>query len=942
MTTRVEPRALRERGRELELLAGAIEAVRLGSGRLLVIEGPAGIGKTSLLAAACDQGRSAGMRVLRARGSELEGDFSFGVVRQLLEPVLYAAADAERERCFEGAAALARPLFEQELALERPREEEVGFRRRHGLFWLIANMAREGPLVVALDDAQWFDDQSAGFVGHLATRLEHLPVLLVVASRPHEGGLSALLADPSACVLRPGRLSRDALHAWVSEELGATADGAFVAACDHATGGNPFLIGELLREVRSDAIQPSASAVADLRSVSPQGVARSVLQRLAALVPEATALARAATVLGEAELALVAALADVKPDPALEAAAALTRAGVLAPSRRVHFVHPLVRTVLYDELPAAERAVWHARAALVLRDAGAAAEQIAAQLVLAARIGEPWATEALIAAATEASFQGTPEIAARFLQRTLVEVDDDAARFEVLLALGRAEVATGQRGALDRMRDAMAVALTPDQKARAAIKLARVLRYAGGGAEAVKLLQDAQRDLGDEQPGKLSVVIEHELLAASTVSYDARRRLAGQPQRWWAAVQHPPRTSFDRFVYAAQAVEAANQGRPVQDVCDLALASVGVDPGDDHLGRHVRMLAIYSLLLVDRFDRADSMLGDLADAARSRGGAEMLANVSAQRALLASRRGAVLAVQDHAVEALRLVAGVGAPPAFLLTAVGALLLVAVERDEAPHPLAADVRDDGDSLFGRHLRHARATLRIAQGQLEEGVQELLDVGERERAIGWTGPVQFAWRSQAALALETLGEHDHATRLADEELALARATGAARAIGIALHATALLNDGQARRERLEEAVTVFDGSGADLEQARALVDLGTNMRQAHQPAPARQPLRMGYEIATRCGATKLRDRARSELLAAGGRPRRAFLTGPEALTPSELRVARLAAQNLINRDIAQTLFITEKTVESHLGRTYAKLGLTSRRELADALAGDRAQT
>ncbi len=348
------------------------------------MEGPAGIGKTSLLTAARDLARRAGMRVLTARGTELERDFAFGIVRQLVEPVLYMADDADQERWFAGAAGLARPLFEAESALERPPEEEkVRFRRRHGLYWLLANLAREDPLLVAVDDAQWADEPSLGFLRHLATRLEHLPVLLLVASRPEPGALGGLLVDPAARVLRPAPLSRQAVGGWVSDELGQPANAEFVAACQRATGGNPFLVSELLREVRAEGLAPNADGVEQLRGLSPRGVATSVLLRLAGLFPAAGALARCAAVLGEAELPVLAAFAGLDREAAVEASAALCRAGVFDRAEPVRFVHPVVRTVLYEDMAPAERALAHARAARHLHDAGAGHSQVAAQLVLA-------------------------------------------------------------------------------------------------------------------------------------------------------------------------------------------------------------------------------------------------------------------------------------------------------------------------------------------------------------------------------------------------------------------------------------------------------------------------------------------------------------------------------------------------------------------------------
>jgi hypothetical protein len=469
---------LRERAAELEAIDRAVQDARAGRGVLLAVEGPAGIGKTSLLAAARERAARSGSRVLSARGSELERDFAGGVVRQLFEPVLYAADDAERERWFAGAAALAQPFFDADLGTDRAgHEEEVRFRRRHGLYWLVANLAREGPVVVAVDDAQWADEPSLGFIAHLATRVEHLPVLLLVGCRPHAEGVSGVLVQPGARVLRPAALSHEAVGRWVRETIGQPTDAAFVDACHRATGGNPFLVGELLHEVQAEALDPDSAGVERLRELSPRGVATSVLLRLAGLPASAAALARAAAVLGEAELAQLAALAEIDSHEAVRAAGALSRAGVLAGAEPVRFVHPVVRTVLYEDIPAPERALAHARAARLLHASGAAAQRIAAQLVLAGPMGEPWALEALRAAAAEATLRGGPEVAARLLERALAEPGDEE-RFELMLALGRAEVLAGRPGAEARLRAAVALARTPADYARATVKLGRVLRFA--------------------------------------------------------------------------------------------------------------------------------------------------------------------------------------------------------------------------------------------------------------------------------------------------------------------------------------------------------------------------------------------------------------------------------------------------------------------------------
>jgi DNA-binding CsgD family transcriptional regulator len=203
-------------------------------------------------------------------------------------------------------------------------------------------------------------------------------------------------------------------------------------------------------------------------------------------------------------------------------------------------------------------------------------------------------------------------------------------------------------------------------------------------------------------------------------------------------------------------------------------------------------------------------------------------------------------------------------------------------------------------------------------------------------GLLNPGAFGWRSSAALALAALGDDAKAHALASEEVERARRWGTPRAIGVALRAAGLVEGEEAGLGLLREAVATLERSEARLEHARALTDLGAALRRRGRRSEARDPLSRGLEIARECGADALVHRAHTELWATGARPRTPVRTGLEALTPSERRVAELAAGGLSNPRIAQSLFVTVKTVEGHLRRTYAKLGIASRTELPAALA------
>jgi DNA-binding CsgD family transcriptional regulator len=232
---------------------------------------------------------------------------------------------------------------------------------------------------------------------------------------------------------------------------------------------------------------------------------------------------------------------------------------------------------------------------------------------------------------------------------------------------------------------------------------------------------------------------------------------------------------------------------------------------------------------------------------------------------------------------------------------------------------------------------RGLVAFHAGSPEQALTDLRAAGDRARSLGIENPAFAPWRSEAALALHRLGRAQEARELAHEELELSQQWGTARTIGISLRALGLVEGGRTGERLLREAVDVLAHSPARLEYARALVDLGAALRRGNSRSEARQLLRQGVELAHRCGASALVKRANEELAATGAHARTILLTGLDALTASERRVAHMAAEDLSNKEIAQALFVTVKTVEQHLSRVYRKLDISSRRQLGEALGG-----
>jgi AAA ATPase domain len=299
--------ALLERESELEALRRAVADAREGAGRVVLVEGPAGVGKSRLLASARTSARDAGLQVLEARGAVLERDFAFGVARQLFEQTVLVATDAERQTLFAGAAGLAERLVGAGGPGFAPRDGDAEFGALHGLYWLTANLADRAPFLLSVDDAHWADASSLRFLGYVSRRLEGLPVLLVAAGRPSDpegtGLWRELADDPGAGVLRPHPLTEAGAAAVVRGRLGEDAAEEFCRACHRATGGNPLFLRELVAALSEAEVAPTREAAGTVSEVGPTAVGRFVLRRLERLGPSATSLACAVAVLGgEAEI----------------------------------------------------------------------------------------------------------------------------------------------------------------------------------------------------------------------------------------------------------------------------------------------------------------------------------------------------------------------------------------------------------------------------------------------------------------------------------------------------------------------------------------------------------------------------------------------------------------------------------------------------------------
>jgi DNA-binding CsgD family transcriptional regulator len=934
-------RWLLERDRELERIDLLLEGCVAGEGGVLVVEGPAGIGKTALLESAGGRAREAGVRVLGARAGELEREFAHAVVRQLFEPSLAAAGVGERAALLAGAAGLAEPVVMPGPAPAEGSASDQAFPVIHGLYWLTANLAGRGPVLLVVDDAHWCDRPSLRFLLYLARRLEGLPVAIVLAARMREPGgevqlLDQIAAEPVTGVLAPGALSVCAVGELVWATLGSP-DERFVLACHDAAGGNPFLTRELLGALERDRISPTAAAAGQLTELGPHTVRRAIVLRLARLPDSSGRMAQAVAVLGTgAQLRHAASLAGLDERSASAAVDTLVAVEILKPQLPLEFVHPVVRAAVYDDFAPAARSLAHTRAARLLAADDADPEQVAAQLLACEPVREPWVVEHLRAVSQTALAQGAPETARVYLERALAETRGSPDRSSVLLELGRAEALTRDPLALAHLQEALALSDEPGLRARIADQLFGLLLFAGQWDLALEMVDSALHELAGRET---DAVTRLETMRAAMAGVDPRlvelvdrdhTRLKALARQGGAAARP---LSVLLGVLAAWRIDEIDQ--------TAGLVERGLDGGRllrDEGAEAWLPQALTALIAVDQLDRAQGLADEILTDGSRRGSVFGVSAGSSFRGWVHAQRGALREAEADLRVGFGLAVEHGmmfALPSIFRHAIDVMperpgladIAALVEQAELPPSFEATAQ-------GAQLLDVRSRLRLVRGEVPGAIADLRRCGEILDATHLTNPIMSSWRSTLALALR-LTAPDEAAELIADELALARATGLPRPLGVAWRAAGLLAAGESGIELLRDAVSTLRRSPSLLEQARALTDLGGALRRVGRRAEAREPLREGLQLARRCGAERLVERAERELRLAGAKPRRLAFSGAESLTASERRVAEMASSGLSNQQVAEALFVTSKTVENHLGRVYQKLGIHSRDAITDAL-------
>lgn len=879
---------LLERGEELATVTAALERAAGGDGAVIVIEGPPGIGKTALLEAARGEALDSGFRLLTARAGEHEREFSWGVVRQLFDPVLAAATDEELAALWRGPAEAARPLFQ---ATGLGPEHDSSFAVSHGLFWLAANIADERPVLLVVDDLHWCDGSSLSFLDYCARRLDGLPLAVLGTLRPREPGadhalLDAFCTNPSAVLVRPQPLSEAGSAAFLEAQLDELPGPGVAAASHRATGGNPLLPSELARTLRSRDPQDDP---ADVIASGGPAVARTVAIRMRNASADARRLVQAAAVLGD-EWPLATAVAIAELDAAADAAARqLVGIDVLKPGASMSFVHPVVRAAIYEDIGPLERSRLHARTAEILEAGGAPLERVAGHLVHVHPAGDPAAFAKLRDASRSALASGDMGAAVTLLRRALAEPPPPEQRTGVLAALGFAAAMRDAPAAIGYLTEAFDGAEDPRVRAAIAELLIRSLQFMEEPRRAVDIGSRVLGELGPEHD------VERRRLEAALIELDLMRR-AGLG---WVRDRIQGAASIEPADYAACAQISLAVGarmRALEITADETVAEVGRALAGGRLlheaqGSIAQVIPAIALAVADRPGHGISVCDDALRASERTGSALGYVANRIFRAWCHDRAGNVEEVAADAEEAVRAGTAYGTAPAITwssaLWAEALIEMDQLEQAERRLLTLGPLEDIPNRWHWLTTKLAWSRLLRLRGDAERALQLAREVGAAYEELGGLNPAYIPWRFRASEALLMLPDRSEEARaFAAETVELARRWGAPSGIGAALRLQALAEPDDAE-ELLTESVAVLEGSEARLERARSLVELGAAQRRA------------------------------------------------SSLTPSERRTAELAAQGLSNREIAQQLFVTVKTVEVHLSNTYRKLDIRGRPQLASAL-------
>ncbi|WP_158575902.1 AAA family ATPase [Streptomyces corynorhini] len=927
-----------ERERELALLGELAQGTAAGRPGLVLLEGPDGSGKSALLRALITRARDENLRVVHARPGREGNRLPLSTARALLTG-LGIDVDRMPPTVRPGAPGGPGPGA----WIPGPPDGDgagVPFDVLAGLHEIVRSAAENGPLAIVVDDADEADAASLRFLVHSARRMAGLRVLLALAHRSgaHVPALNEVAALPMCRVLRPRPLTREGIGVLARRLLGTETDAAFHASCLAATNGNPLLVTRLLtalREERSPAAAPGRPASVAAQDAS---VLRLRAARLPPQLPEPTVrVARALAVLGD-EVAPEAGARLARMDSAVFARSLLALVfGGLVVSKgdgNWSFADARLSDTVLGEMSGEELDTAHGRAARLLHDAGTSPATVAEHLRRApSTTHQPWARDVLREAAREAMLRGSPARATELLRPCVPEGSEQDCEPSLLVELGVAESRVDPGASIRHLTSALERTAQPALRRQAVRALAEALTRQGQVARALELLARyrAETAVPLSRSASAPQLIEAQMLLAATGNRAAYTEMLATVSLDLAL---PGNSAGELALLAARAVIAVSRMDRVGEAVTAARTVIrhGTTADDAPL---VLGTAASVLLYADRPYEAQSVYRRLLRDTGTQSADTSLLALSAEAHL---RLGALDRALRTTAAALK---NVTVPHASRYEALPLAVRLAALLDrgdlaQAIH-LAAEIPDpvpDGSWEWNEVLC-AQGRLRLDMGDPKGALTLFEECARRQREWQRLSPAVSSWWYWAGHTHLALGDRHAAAALAEEAVAAARSADLPCALGAGLELWAASAGDEERPLLLEEAEQVLTGTRAALARARVRVARGQELQRLGETKAAREVLRKGWEEAYDVGSRSLHTVAHRALLAAGARPRRPVSRGVGALTQSESQVARLAAEGRSNASIAESLYVTQRTVEVHLTSVYRKLGLSGRRQLRDAL-------
>jgi len=917
-------------GRDEELAQIGAFLAQAGA-RALLLEGEAGIGKTTLWRAGVDLGRARGCRVLACSPSGAEATLSFAALRDLLDTAFDDAADElpEPQR-----HALAVALLREDAPGSPPPQGAIAA----AVVGLLHRLARETPLLVALDDVQWLDAPSARLVEFAARRFGESPIALFVARRGNGQGVPLALDrafEKRLSIVPVGPLSLGALHRMLRDRLEVGLSRPLLRRIHDASGGNPYFaleIGRLITEEHN--LDPSGPLPL------PEGLAELLGIRLAMLSPQARHVALAAAALHDPTVVLLERALDGDLPAMLEE---LASAHVLEfDGDRIRFTHPLLAATAYGSAQADGLRVLHR----CLAEAVGSVEEQARHLALGADRPDPEIAGVLDEAARRARARGASATAAELAEEAVRLTPADQPREALRRTIDSAghHFEAGDPGRARRLLDDAVEAAAPGpERADALWRLARVHVFEADHKIALGIYSQALAEAGER--------VEVTLEAEAGIAVAMMRMLEDLP----AAARHARaavelaealgvtqmlpeylgrQALIEGLLGHTQAVAIARRAAELDERASV----LGTFPG----GYFGRGLSAAGFILGVLLQWADDLAGarELIEAAMEssvdigdESSVPLLLRYRATTAWLSGDWAQALRDADEGYE-VALQTGQPSQQA-VLAGARSLVLAHLGREDETRETAEDalgLSAETGAMFGTMLAtSALGFLELSLGNAAEADRHLGPLVERMETAGIREPGAVRFVPDEVEALIALGRVDEAEALLSRVERRARRLDRPSALAAAGRCRGLLETARGRREdglaAYRSALTEHDRAPMPFERARTLLVLGGLERRAKQKRVARDSLLQALETFESLGSRLWAGRARAELASIGGRA-----PSEGGLTPTEQRVAELVAEGRATKEVASMLFVSPKTVEGHLSRIYAKLGVRSRTELA----------